>query len=41
MNIEVAPDLKADKSILNIQKFDGEPLMHCNALALNFYYYLI
>ncbi|CAH2035092.1 unnamed protein product, partial [Iphiclides podalirius] len=31
LNIEVAPDLKNDKSIINVQKYDSEPLMHCNA----------
>ncbi|CAK1588133.1 unnamed protein product [Parnassius mnemosyne] len=30
-NIEVAPDLQADKSSLHVQKYDKEPLMHCNA----------
>lgn len=31
MNIEVAPDLGANKSILNIHKYTNETLMHCNA----------
>lgn len=29
-NVEVSPDLKADRSLLNIQKYDKEPLVHCN-----------
>lgn len=31
-NVEVAPDLKADKSLLNVQKYEsgGESLVHCN-----------
>nr|XP_013189462.1 unnamed protein product [Amyelois transitella] len=29
-NVEVAPDLKADRSLLNIHKYDKEPLVHCN-----------
>ncbi|XP_068623107.1 beta-alanyl-dopamine/carcinine hydrolase isoform X2 [Battus philenor] len=30
-NVEVAPDLKADKSILNVHKYSNDTLMHCNA----------
>ncbi|KAH9638355.1 hypothetical protein HF086_006535 [Spodoptera exigua] len=29
-NIEVSPDLKADHSHLNVQKYDKEPLVHTN-----------
>ncbi|XP_026758383.2 uncharacterized protein LOC113517846 isoform X2 [Galleria mellonella] len=29
-NIEVAPDLKGDRSLLNIHKYDKETLVHCN-----------
>ncbi|XP_059055166.1 beta-alanyl-dopamine/carcinine hydrolase [Achroia grisella] len=29
-NVEVAPDLKGNKSLLNIHKYDEEPLVHCN-----------
>ncbi|XP_053623646.1 beta-alanyl-dopamine/carcinine hydrolase isoform X2 [Plodia interpunctella] len=29
-NVEVAPDLKANRSLLDIRKFDNEPLVHCN-----------
>nr|XP_021194703.2 uncharacterized protein LOC110379374 isoform X1 [Helicoverpa armigera] len=29
-NVEVSPDLKGDRSQLNIQKYDKEPLVHCN-----------
>ncbi|CAG9789010.1 unnamed protein product [Diatraea saccharalis] len=29
-NVEVAPNLKADKSLVNIHKYDKEPLVHCN-----------
>lgn len=29
-NVEVAPDFKNDKSLLNVQKYDREPLVHCN-----------
>lgn len=30
LNLEVAPDLKADKSMVTIQKYDKDPLIHCN-----------
>ncbi|XP_030022065.1 uncharacterized protein LOC115441423 isoform X2 [Manduca sexta] len=29
-NVEVAPDLKADRSIIGVRKFDKDPLVHCN-----------
>lgn len=29
-NIEVAPDLKNKRSLLNIRKYDKNPLVHCN-----------
>ncbi|KAM3956888.1 LOW QUALITY PROTEIN: C45 family peptidase tan [Aphomia sociella] len=29
-NAEVAPDLKANKSLMNIHKYEKEPLVHCN-----------
>ncbi|KAJ8736742.1 hypothetical protein PYW07_000013 [Mythimna separata] len=29
-NVEVSPDLKADRSHLNIQKYDKDLLVHCN-----------
>lgn len=30
-NVEIAPDLKADRSIINVQKFgESEPSIHCN-----------
>ncbi|XP_022833266.1 uncharacterized protein LOC111361122 isoform X1 [Spodoptera litura] len=29
-NVEVSPDLKADRSHLNVQKYDKEPLVHTN-----------
>ncbi|KAJ8738068.1 hypothetical protein PYW08_000663 [Mythimna loreyi] len=29
-NVEVSPDLKADRSHLNIQKYDKDVLVHCN-----------
>ncbi|XP_075990771.1 C45 family peptidase tan isoform X2 [Anticarsia gemmatalis] len=29
-NVEVAPDLKSDRSQLNILKYDKDPLVHCN-----------
>ncbi|KAL4717824.1 hypothetical protein ACJJTC_000973 [Scirpophaga incertulas] len=29
-NVEVAPDLKGNKSLIQIHKYDKEPLVHCN-----------
>lgn len=29
-NVEVAPDLKTDRSQLNVHKYEKEPLVHCN-----------
>ncbi|KAL0851846.1 hypothetical protein ABMA28_000145 [Loxostege sticticalis] len=29
-NVEIAPDLKGDRSLVNIYKYDKEPLVHCN-----------
>ncbi|CAB3226495.1 unnamed protein product [Arctia plantaginis] len=29
-NVEVAPDFKNDRSLLNVQRYDREPLVHCN-----------
>lgn len=40
-NVEVAPDLKSDRSILNVYKYDKEPLVHCNRCVESLTFFLI
>lgn len=29
-NVEVAPDMKTDRSQLHVQRYEKDPLVHCN-----------